>query len=296
VIDDRPSRTAQFVAAMRALGTLLPDAAQLADDPWGARVSPPPVRALAALSRRAPSLRPLLRVAAAPLLPSVAYMQVRTRLIDDTVRRFCRSGGRQLVILGAGYDARAARLGDDLDGARVFEVDHPATQRRKRERFGMATSSFGGVEYVAWDFEHDAMAALPSRLGELGLDRARPSLTLWEGVTMYLTEDAIAATVAAVRAWSTPGSQLCFSYFDRRRVERPSAIQRVVATGVRVLGEPFRFGWDPDELPAWMTAHGMRLVADDDLDEAAHRLLPATWARLFRHGGRHVAVAKISIP
>lgn len=274
---------------MRTLGSLLPDEAQLADDPFGARILIQPFTALAALSRRAPALRPLLRAAVRPLLSQIVYMQVRTRLIDDVVRRFAQGGGRQLVILGAGYDARAARLADALGGGRVFEVDHPATQRIKRQRFGAVP----GVEYVAWDFEHDAMAALPARLVELGLGRARPTLTIWEGVTMYLTEAAIAATVAAVRAWSAPGSPLCFNYFDRRRLERPSAIQRFVAVGVRVMGEPFRFGWDPAELPAWLAAHGFVLVSDEDNDDAARRLLPPTWAHRLRHTQSHLAVAAI---
>ncbi|MDB4967440.1 MAG: SAM-dependent methyltransferase [Myxococcales bacterium] len=289
---DRPSLTAQFVAAARALGALLPDDAQLMDDPYGARVAGEPIASLVALSRRRPRLRPLLRVAALPMLPSIAYMQVRTRIIDDVVRRFCaRSselGGGQLVILGAGYDARAARLADTLGATRVFEIDHPATQALKRDKFGGAH----GVEYVAWNFESDPMAALASRLEDVGLDRGRPSLTIWEGVTMYLTEPAIESTVAAVRAWSAPGSQLCFSYFERNSLERPHPFTRVVAAAVRVWGEPFRFGWDPATLPDWLASHGFRLALDEDLLAAGRRLLPARYAGMLRVGGRHVAVAE----
>jgi O-methyltransferase involved in polyketide biosynthesis len=54
-------------------------------------------------------------------------MQVRTRLLDDAVRNFIDAGGRQLVLLGAGFDCRALRM-PELDCAQVFEVDHPATQ------------------------------------------------------------------------------------------------------------------------------------------------------------------------
>src|SRR6185312_6435201 len=214
VIDGKPSRTAQFVAASRALGALLPTEAQLVDDPFGARVGGPGVAQLASLARRAPSLRPLLRVVAAPMLPMVAYMQVRTRLIDDVVRAFVAGGGAQVVLLGAGFDARAARLAGG--GVRFLEVDHPATQALKRERFGDLP-----VTFVPFDFMRDATSTLAAHLASLGHDPSRPTLTVWEAVTMYLTEPAIADTVAAVRAWSAPGSRLSFTYVERRDFERP---------------------------------------------------------------------------
>lgn len=287
MIADRPSRTAQFVAAMRTLGAVLPEAAQLVDDPFGARVAPAAAAQVATLARRRPALRPMLRAALAGTLPSVIYHQVRTRLLDDVVRRFCERGGAQWVILGAGFDARAARLGPRFPGARVFEVDHPATQAVKRERFGDT-----GAVYVAWDFEHDAMTALGARLASLGHDAGRPTLTLWEGVTMYLTEPAIVATLAAVRGWSAPGSQLAFTYFDRRVLERPSLRARALAATVRRWGEPWRFGWYPAALPGWLAAHGLHLVSDVELADAAAELLPRRYARLVRRRGRHVAVAE----
>ena len=288
MIDGKPSRTAQFVAATRALGALLPEAAQLMDDPYGARVAGAGVSRLVALSRRAPSLRPLLRVVAAPMLPMIAYMQVRTRLIDDVVRTFAGFGGAQIVILGAGFDARAARLADALDGARVFEIDHPATQALKRARFGDLR-----VTFVPWDFERDQMATLGARLAALGHDPGRPTLTIWEGVTMYLFEPAIADTVAAVRAWSAAGSQLCFSYVEKRQIERPKLTTRIVKAAVRVWGEPWRFGWDPRALSGWLDDHGWRLASDDDVDSAGQRLLPRRFAVMLRKtGDRHIAVAE----
>ena len=286
MIEDRPSRTAVFVATMRALGAVLPDGAQLADDPFGARVAPAAWARIAALARARPALRPLLRATLVGAMPSVVYLQMRTRLIDDVVRRFVEAGGAQLVILGAGFDARAARLRPLLDGVRVFEIDHPATQARKRACFGET-----GAVYLAWDFERDDMAALGARLASVGHQPARPTLTIWEGVTMYLTEPAIEATLAAVRGWSAPGSQLAFTYFDRHLLEHPSLRARAVAMAVRLGGEPWRFGWPPAALPGWLAAHGLRLVFDVEVAEAATHLLPPRYARLVRRRGRHLAVA-----
>ena len=286
MIDGKPSRTAQFVAASRALGALLPTEAQLVDDPFGARVGGRGVAQLASLARRAPSLRPLLRVVAAPMLPMVAYMQVRTRLIDDVVRAFVAGGGTQVVLLGAGFDARAARLAGG--GVRFFEVDHPATQALKRARFGDLP-----VTFVPFDFMRGATSTLGAELAALGHDAARPTLTIWEAVTMYLTEPAIADTVAAVRGWSAPGSRLSFTYVERAQLERPTLTTRIVATAVRLWGEPWRFGWDPRELGSWLARHHYRLVSDEDADSAGKRLLPARFSALLRRtGDRHIAVAE----
>src|SRR5262249_40939331 len=119
----RPSRTAGHVAALRGLGPLLPPAARLIDDPFGAEWS-----GYGWLRRVA--VMPAAQRLSRPLWRWLLYMQVRTFAIDQEVIRFAEDGGRQLILLGAGLDARAVRLRHL--GLRVFEIDHPATQARKR--------------------------------------------------------------------------------------------------------------------------------------------------------------------
>ena len=121
--DDAPSRTAAWVAAARQLAQLLPAEAQLAPDPYGAAFSYPRLRA------RIERLKPLAETRA--FKQWILYMQVRTRVIDDALRAFVAAGGRQVVLLGAGYDTRSLRL-PELADATVLEVDHPATQTHKR--------------------------------------------------------------------------------------------------------------------------------------------------------------------
>src|SRR5512132_3844178 len=118
--DDTSSRTAAFVAAARQLGQLLPESVRLVDDPYGAAFVSPAVARW--FGQKIDRLRPL---ATAPGITQwILYMQVRTRVIDDALREFLAGGGRQLVLLGAGFDCRALRL-PELAGAHVLEVDHP---------------------------------------------------------------------------------------------------------------------------------------------------------------------------
>lgn len=291
--DERPSFTAAFVAGCRGLTSLLPLEARLAEDPYGLRFAGGVARAIDRVVQLAPGVAQAVLPLTGPLAHTMIWLQVRTRLIDDVVRAFVRDGGRQVVLLGAGFDARASRLAEGLGTTVVFEVDHPATQRRKREVLAEARAPSARVEYVAWNFEHEPMELLPKRLAQAGHDARRPTLTIWEGVTTYLTEPAIDASARTVADYSAPGSTFAVTYFDRARVMHPSPTARIAAAFVASIGEPVRFGWDPQAFPSWMAARGFEVVSNDRDVTLAHRygVPPRLVVPLVKRGG-YVAVAK----
>lgn len=272
------SWTARWVAWMRALADHLPDDERLATDPHAAGFTWPTA---AAASSRPWLGRALIRFL--PLRYNVLSLQLRTRVIDDAARAFVARGGRQIVILGAGFDARATRLG--LADARFFEVDHPATQADKRAKVHGSPSRF-----VAWDFEARSLAELPSALAAEGHDAAAPTLTIWEGVTMYLSAEALDASVRAIRAYSAPGSDLVFNYFDEARLRSRTRMggERLV---VGLVGEPFRSGFAPADLAVWLRARGFELVRDQSYAELARELLPRRRHR--GHVDRRLALATV---
>jgi len=285
VKDDTPSRTAAYVAGARYLGRLLPEAARLVDDPYGAAFASP--RLARAIEAGGDRLRALGKLP--PLRSWILYMQVRTRVIDDALRAWLAGGGQQLVLLGAGYDCRALRM-PELARARVFEVDHPATQGHKRAvlaRIGVASPAC----YVTWDFMARPMDELPDALAEAGLDRRAPVFTIWEGVTMYLTEAAIDASLRAIAAWSAPGSQLAMTYFAGDRVTDRSLATRARNAVLAGIGEPWRFGWADGELPGYLAERGFELVRDLLFADAARELLPPEFANALQWSGRRAAVA-----
>jgi methyltransferase (TIGR00027 family) len=264
---------------MRGLGALLPAGAQLIDDPWGAEWTGN--TRLRRLSARIPGLGPIV---SRPAWPWLLYMQVRTHALDEVVRRSAREGGKQLVLLGAGLDARAIRLRDL--GLRVFEVDHPATQARKRQVIGDAAT------LVAWDFEHDPLRLLPERLASAGYRLGEPGCVLWEGVTMYLSEGAIEDSLSMLRALLAPRSILAFTYFTRALLERPSAATWFVKNLVARGKEPWVFGWRPPELPAWLEARGFALESDDETGELGKAYLPREYWTWLRFEERRIATAR----
>jgi methyltransferase (TIGR00027 family) len=287
MIEGQPSQTAAFVATWRALGDYLPDDVRLCHDPLGWTFSPSFVARFRPLAERFPAVTGRMLLAT-PLKRLLLWIQLRTRAIDDIVRAFYRDGGRQIVILGAGYDSRATRMAAGLAGARFLEVDHPTTQARKRAILESVRIE-ANASFVGWDFERTAIEELPSKLKAEGLDADQPTLTIWEGVIPYLTEEAVGATLSAVRAFGGERSQVMLHYIERRRIESRT-IWHVAASR---FGEPLRFGWDPAALPEWLRSRGFELVSDRDDDALARELFTAGVASTFRFqgaGGR-IAVA-----
>jgi methyltransferase (TIGR00027 family) len=267
----------------------LPDSARLVDDPFGARVLGGALAgAIGALARAPLPVRLAAWAPLLPLLPWTLYMQVRTRAIDDSLRAFIARGGRQLVILGAGFDARGWRMLDDLRGADVFEVDHPATHAAKRELFG----DDGVVRALAWDFEAQGTGGLPERLAGIGHDPSQPTFTIWEGVTMYLTPEAFDGSLDAVQRYSAPGSGLAFNYVERSLIDRPSMAARLVGAVVRAVGEPFKLGFAPDQLRQRLMAKGFRVLEDRELSDIAADLLGARFRGVAAAGRRFAVVER----
>jgi O-methyltransferase involved in polyketide biosynthesis len=113
---------------------------------------------------------------------------------------------------------------------------------------------------------------------------------------MYLTSDAIDATVAAVRALSARGSSFVFTYFDRAVLTRPPLRMHLFRALTARVGEPVRFGWDPLALPAWLACRGFALVSDRTDADLARELFPPRFAATYHGGLRHIAVAERAAP
>ena len=268
--DGKASQTAQYMAFCRALETQEQPARRLFDDPY----------AFALLSG---SYRMFVRLAHLPVFGKLVYAildlgwpytrssgVVRTRAIDDLVRDAVRSGARQLVLLGAGFDSRGCRL-DEAGEVAVFEVDHPATQRVKKERLHACMGKLPtNIRYVAIDFERDALEA---GLVESGYNPAVQAVVVWEGVISYLTEPAVQSTLAVLTRLLAPSSLLIFTYTHKGALDGSKAFPgaRRWRSWSSVSGEPFLFGLNPDTLAEVLKPHLFLLQSDASTEEIARR-------------------------
>jgi methyltransferase (TIGR00027 family) len=207
----------------------------------------------------------------------------RTIGIDDSLRARLAP---QLVILGAGLDARAWRM-TELAGVDVFEVDHPASQQDKRERVGELPPLAGSLRYVPVDFTRDRLEVA---LAAAGHRRSVPTTWVWEGVVPYLSRADVSATVAALAGQSAAGSCLVVNY----QTPAPSAVVgRLVARAMTALArqpspwrsEPRRSSWTPNAMRDLLAGNGFTVARDEDLLTVAERLpIPVRRRRSLRNG------------
>ena len=252
---DRPSRTAHFVALGRALAHLgLSHVPNFQDPTARVFMNARGKKAVAKAEKGRESGKRGARVEWAR--GAADLMALRTSAIDDAVRSAVAAGTRQLVILGAGYDGRAWRLAE-LQGVKVFEVDHPATQNEKRARLAELPPAIGIVSFVPVNFERDSLSAA---LEHAGHDRSAKTCWIWEGVTMYLTRDAMRATLKAISDCSAPGSTVIVKYHTVKR----SLFQRLI---FHLIGEPHISAWTPDEMAADLGAEGFTVREDSGMTD-----------------------------
>ncbi len=199
---------------------------------------------------------------------------VRTRLIDDLVRDSVRCGARQLVLLGAGFDSRAFRL-DEAKHIQTFEVDHPATQRAKRERLKRVLEPPPeNVQFVEMNFETDS---LERKLREAGFDEKIPAVVLWEGVVSYLSEPAVDANLIVLSRLLAPNSRLILTYVDKGALDGSMKFRSASrwTSWVKRSGEPFIFGFDPATIAKTLLQFGFRLESDLSTADAARQYCAA---------------------
>ena len=115
----------------------------------------------------------------------------RTRFIDDLIEKSAIEGVEQYVILGAGYDSRAHRL-ELPSSLKIFEVDQPEVQDRKRSKIPKELPNSENVTYVTVDFAHQS---LTERLLNAGFDRTKSTVFTLEGVTQYISKEAFNSTM-----------------------------------------------------------------------------------------------------
>jgi methyltransferase (TIGR00027 family) len=195
-------------------------------------------------------------------------------LIDDLVRESIRSGIKQFVLLGAGFDSRPYRLAEAA-GMQTFELDHPATQRAKRARLkAQLKIPPKNVRFVEIDFEK---GNLKSTLENAGFDLSMPALVLWEGVVSYLSESAVDTNLVLLSKLLAPKSYLVLTYVDQAALDGSVFFRgaRRWRWWVERSGEPFIFGFDPATLANRLARYGFEVQSDwSTADAAKHYCSP----------------------
>ena len=242
-----PESTALRVALWRALHVQLDAAPHVLEDEIGLQLAAPDEG-----WRSRPDMDPNFTS------PFRAAIVVRARFIEDLVAEQARHGLGQYVILGAGLDTFAQRKPQIASALRVFEVDRPGPQAWKRQR--LTELGFGIPDWlrlVPVDFE--AAGSWWPELASAGFDATQPALVASTGVSMYLTREAITATLRQIAALA-PGSTLVMTFLLPLELadpeERPG--RELAEKGARASGTPFISFFTPEEMLTLAREAGFR--------------------------------------
>jgi methyltransferase (TIGR00027 family) len=187
-----------------------------------------------------------------------ASIVARARFVEDLVVEQAGCGVNQYVILGAGLDSFAQRRPEIASCLKVFEVDQPGPQAWKHQRLielGLGIPEW--LRLVPVDFE--AGGSWWERLAASGFDASRPAVVAATGVSMYLTRDAIMATLRQIAALA-PGSTLAMTFLLPLELADPEVRPgfQLAEKGARASGTPFISFFTPPEMLALARDAGFR--------------------------------------
>lgn len=253
----RVSMSAQGALRWRATESLRPDDERICYDPVAGRLMGP---FWSWLTRNGFIKRRFIRQLDTEDTGMANWIVGRTRYIDDFLKGQIQEGIKQLVILGAGYDTRAYGLHALEEQVKVIELDDLATLKFKVARVKIALKSFPkNLVYVPVDFTREKLEA---KLVPRFYDRNLKTLFIWEGVTMYLTAEAVDQTLAFMAGNSGKGSTVVFDYLYESVVDGTCDLmeaRKLRETCVKI-GEPMLFGIGDDSIGQFLSTRGFEVL------------------------------------
>tara|TARA_Y200000002_G_scaffold216648_1_gene178745 strand:- start:773 stop:1681 length:909 start_codon:yes stop_codon:yes gene_type:complete len=199
----------------------------------------------------------------------------RTRFIDDLIELSTSIDIEQYVILGAGYDSRAHRL-KLPSKLKIFEVDQPEVQERKRSWLSAKIPNKENVTYVSVDFNHQS---LKQQLLDAGLDQSKSTIYTLEGVSQYITKEALNSTLKELAVLNqNSNSKIFISYVNKLIKDDPKACfglgysnpekaVKFITNGSAKVGEPWISFYSAKEIEDLLSQNSFTLIENRTLDD-----------------------------
>jgi methyltransferase (TIGR00027 family) len=268
---DAASRTAQYMALFRALETQRPHD-KIVSDPYAINFLDTSFRVATRLSVIPFISRIIQRIIRKKIPGAYSSGVARTKYIDELLETAVDQQVKQVIILGAGFDTRALRL-KCLRHMPVIEIDHPNTSATKQEKLKVQLGKLpDNVQYLQIDFNEQGLEELATTHY---INRDLPTAFIWEGVTNYLQEEAIASTFRFIEKFAA-GTYIIFTYVDEKVLHDPAAYfgGEQLLQDVAGLEEKWTFGWKPADLRKYLEQFQLELLEDNSAIEYRRQYLP----------------------
>lgn len=183
----------------------------------------------------------------------------RTKYMDDVLEAAIADKFDVVVNLGGGYDTKCLRF--DFKGLEYYHVDQkPVMDNYKNVMSGLEGGIPAHVKFVPIDFNTQNLG---DELVKAGYDKDKKTLFLWEGVTQYITLEAVSGTLEYI-ASCLKGSQVVFTYVPKSLFTSSESFPeyRKVIKLIKKGGEEWITGLEPEKMSAYLEQCGLTLVED----------------------------------
>ena len=166
-----------------------------------------------------------------------AQVVARSRYAEDKLLEAIANGIQQYILVGAGLDSFVLRMAEQYPELKIFEVDHPDTQKIKIHKLKKLGTIPSNVAFVSIDFEKEKLS---DALLRSSYDTKAPAFFSWLGTTHYLNPETTLATLQNIASIASSNSELVMDYsIDYRALE---GIERIGSFAItqftRLLNEP----------------------------------------------------------
>ena len=268
----RQSSTGYDPAIMRAVGNLLPEDKRLFEDPYSEKFLSPFYKFFVILMHSPKILNFLIKVRERLTPGIIGGLNCRTRYIDDVLNNAIKEGVGTVVNLGAGMDTRAFRI-PGIQNIQYFELDFPELQKVKRAYIDKTIGELpSNVSLVPIDFNSQDLG---EELKKAGYTLSSKTLFIWEGVTQYISKEAVDNTINYV-AQAPPGSRIVFTYVLRSFIDGshiPHGLNSLYKFAVKKKNPLFVCGFDPAEMHEYLSKYSLYLIEDVGHEEFLERYI-----------------------
>ena len=268
----KQSSTGYGPAVMRAMENLLPEDKRLFEDPYSEKLLPPFYKFFVIIMRP-PKILNLMIKWREKLTPGIiGGLNCRTRYIDDVSSSAIKGGVEAVVNLGAGMDTRAFRI-PGIEKIPYFELDFLELLKAKRAYIAKNIGELpANVSLVPIDFNSRELGA---ELKKAGYTLSAKTLFIWEGVTQYISKEAVDNTLKYVARAAT-GSRIVFTYVLKSFIDGshiPDGLNSLYKLVLKKKNPLWFCGFDPAEMSEYLPQYSLSIIEDIGHEEFLERYI-----------------------
>jgi methyltransferase (TIGR00027 family) len=280
----KPSSTAYGVAFLRAAENLLPQDKRLFEDPYSANILPPIYKFFVIIMRPPRIWNFLMNMREKSSPGVIGGILCRTCYIDDVLNNAIKEGFGAVVNLGAGMDSRAFRI-PGIENIQFFELDFPEVLKAKRAYINKNIGALpSNLSLVPIDFNSQDLG---EELKKAGYTLSSKTLFIWEGVTQYISKEAVDNTIKYV-AQAHTGSKVVFTYVLESFINGscvPNGLNSLYKFFLKKKKPLWFCGFEPAEMREYLSKYSLSLIEDIGHEEFLERYI--------KPKGRDLAVMEI---